>query len=102
MTRCYLEDDGGSEVYAVEAAPDNVRRQSLHVRVGPVYCSGLQQEEPGVWIEYQIEHTRSDMMGPVLLTPAVWRELNRAVEDRLRWKGHGKWRARLHGVLRRR
>jgi len=100
---CYLDDDGGSEVRAVEEAGPGCCRQSLHVRVGPVfYDSDVPGTEPGVWIEYQEEHEASLPAGPVLLTPAVWRELNAAVETRLKRKGYGRWRTRLPGVRRRR
>lgn len=79
---CYLDDDGRSpEVQAVEAGDDP---QSLAVRVGPVFYEHGMGDEPGVWIEYQERHMRGPLTGPVLLTPKVWRELNRAVERRLR------------------
>ena len=102
MNECYLEDDGGPQVCAVEeAGPGDVHRQSLYVQVGPVFRfsrSGERAEETGIWIQYQVEHDYSDPEGPVLLTPAVWRQLNRAVERRLRRKGYGKWRTLLRGV----
>ena len=83
-TECYLDDDGfGPEVHAVEAGDDP---QALCVRVGPVFYEDGMAEEPGVWIEYQERHMRGPLTGPVLLTPDVWRQLNRAVERRLRRK----------------
>jgi hypothetical protein len=98
---CHLDDDGGPEVYAVEATDGYCHRQSLHIRVGPVFHGGEEAAEPGVWVEYQEEHLKCLPAGPVLLTPEVWRELNKAVEARLGRKGYGKWRTRLHGVMRR-
>ena len=41
------------------------------------------QDEPGVWVSYQEEYMGSPLAGPVLLTPAAWRELAQAIEDRL-------------------
>lgn len=86
MTECHLDDDDfGPEVHAVEAASDGEIPQALCVRVGPVYYeSSKPAKEPGVWIEYQEHHERGPLTGPVLLTPRVWRQLNRAVERRLR------------------
>jgi hypothetical protein len=81
---CFLDDDGGSAVIAVEAADSQGHRQSFEVRVGPVfYGSSKAAAEPGIWICYQEEHQHSRPAGPVLLTPAVWREMARAVELRL-------------------
>lgn len=98
---CHLEDDGGPEVYAVEAADGYCHRQSLHVRVGPVFYHDGEAREPGIWIEYQVEHEKSSMTGPVLLTPEVWRELNQAVELRIRFYGRRTFRqsARLETAL---
>lgn len=81
MSECYLDDDQGPEVHAVEAGEDP---QALCVRVGPVFYEHGQGKEPGVWVEYQARHMRGPLTGPVLLTPKVWRELNRSVERRLR------------------
>jgi hypothetical protein len=83
---CYLDDDGGPEVQAVEAVDPPGHRQSLHVRVGPVFHEGGKPETLGVWIEYQNEHGMCIPQGPVLLTPEVWRELARAVDKRLKRK----------------
>jgi hypothetical protein len=81
---CHLEDDGGgTEAVAIEAVQSDGHRQSLWVRVGPVYYGGEQAAEPGVWITYQENHMHTPLAGPVLLTPAVWRELSAAVEERL-------------------
>jgi hypothetical protein len=81
---CHLDDDGGPLVIAIETAEPEVTRQSLHVRVGPVFHGNAPGDEPGVWIEYQEIHMASLLQGPVLLTPAVWREMSRAVNRRLR------------------
>lgn len=83
---CFLDNDGGSEVQAVAAADSAGRRQSLHVRVGPVFHGSVPSPEPGIWIDFQPEHLNSLPLGSVLLTPAVWRKLNEAVEERLRWR----------------
>jgi hypothetical protein len=79
---CYLDDDGGAEVHAVEAAPEEVHRQALLVRVGPVFCED-RPPRTGVWIEYSPSYQLSVPEGPVLLTPEVWQQLNAAVEQRL-------------------
>ncbi len=82
---CYLEDDGGQSTYlfAVEAAGSQGDRQSLWVRVGPVWYDD-ETTGPVVWIEYQEQHMgAAPMAGPVMLTPQVWRELAGAVEQRL-------------------
>lgn len=101
MTECYLDDDGLSpEVQAVEAIEEGAecRPQSLHVRVGPVfYGDSIPDPVPGVWVEYQELHEGSLPLGPVLLTPEVWRELNRAVEKRLRRKGCSRWKSWRRG-----
>lgn len=84
---CFLDDDGGSVVIAVEAADSAGHRQCLEVRVGPVFYDGQAAARPGVWVCYQHEHQASLPAGPVLLTPQVWRELAAAVEARLaRWE----------------
>jgi hypothetical protein len=63
--------------------------QLLVLRVGPVWdwpAGGDGQHrrpEPGIWVEYQERAFRSDLMGPVLITPAVWRQLTRLVNRRL-------------------
>lgn len=82
-------DDGGlsSEVICVEAAPEGRTPQALWVRVGPVFSPEGERSEPGVWITYQVGYYETDMAGPVLLSPAKWRELAEAVEWRLREKG---------------
>ena len=97
VTECYLDDDGLSpEVQVIEGIPEGVKvsPQSLHVRVGPVYHESTPDPVPGVWVEYQETHDGSLPLGPVLLTPEVWRELNAAVEKRLRrWK-YPRWKSR--------
>ncbi len=80
---CHLDDDGMSEVQAIEAADSTGHRQSLHVRVGPVFHGNEPQDEPGVWIELQEEHNKSLPQGPILLTPEIWNRLIMAVNDRL-------------------
>lgn len=85
MGECFLDDDGSlsGEFIAVEAGDEP---QALWVRVGSVWDDGQPRTEPGVWISWQDEYMNSSMGGPVLLTPAVWRELAHAVEWRLRRK----------------
>jgi hypothetical protein len=79
--KCRLDDDGGPQVVVIEAGEDP---QALWVRVGPVYKHATtKRKKPGIWIEYQSTHMASDMSGPVLLTPKVWRKLVKAVEDEL-------------------
>lgn len=90
---CYLDDDGLSpEVHVVEAGEDP---QALCVRVGPVFYPDGQGKDPGIWIEYQEHYMRGPLTGPVLLTPEVWRQLNRSVERRLRRKMSLRKRIRL-------
>jgi hypothetical protein len=98
---CFLDYDVGSLVCAVEASPAGVTPQSVWVRVGPVWDNGKRRREPGVWVEYQEDHMAGPMTGPVLLTPAVWRELDRYVKRKLRrqqreplWR---RWLSRLCG-----
>lgn len=71
----------------MEAVPEGVAcepPQALGVRVGPVFYDDGRPPETGVWIDYQEAWQLCLPSGPVLLTPQVWRELNRAVEKRLR------------------
>jgi len=84
MADCYLDDDGGPEVAAIEAATGDCKPQALCVRVGPVFFQDGEAREPGIWVEYQEAWMASPLCGPVLLTPEVWRELNKAVERRLK------------------
>jgi hypothetical protein len=81
---CFLDDDGGSVVIAVEADDNPTgHRQALWVRVGEVFDGDQVRDEPGVWVEYQERYLASGTSGPVLLTPAIWRKLARAVCERL-------------------
>ncbi len=86
----YLDDDGNVEVIAIED-PAQGHHQSLWVRVGPVFYGDGQSREPGVWVCYQQAHMAGPLAGPVLLSPQTWRELNRAVERRLR-RGLPLWK----------
>lgn len=81
MSGWRLDDDGGPEVVFIEDGDDPA---SLWVRVGPVFDGDDIRKEPGVWIDYQERHYKSELHGPVLMTPAAWRKLNRAVMRRLR------------------
>lgn len=90
VNECRVDDDGGPEIVAIEAGEPDLgdEPQSLWVRVGPVFGpDGAHWDEPGVWICYQEKHMAGPQQGPVLLTPAVWRELNTAVEERLADRG---------------
>lgn len=82
---CHLEDDG-TVLVAIEETSDDIEPQSLWVRVGPVFDGDTERDEPGIWIEYQEVHMKWPPSGPVLLTPAVWRQLAAAVEERLQQK----------------
>jgi hypothetical protein len=95
MDDCFLEDDGflSADVIAAEGqGPEDVTRQALWVRVGHVFHGSQPQDEAGVWVHYQERYMGSPLAGPVLLTPAVWRQLAQAIEDRLsEWEErHGK------------
>jgi len=87
MTECNLDDDGGlsSDFIAVEGVPGTeVTPQSLWIGVRPVYDESGPSQDPMVQICYQEEHGHGPLSGPVWITPAVWRELNHAVEWRLK------------------
>ncbi len=96
---CFVEDDG-VVVTAVEAAGSQGHRQSLEIRVGPVYYRDG-PDGVGVWVSYQEEFLRSPEQGPVLLTPDAWRELSRAVNHHLNRKTRPSvlHLALLHGAL---
>jgi len=85
-TECYLDDDQmpSGDFTAVEAEDSSGHRQSLWVGVRSVFHGNQPSQEPMVQICYQEEHMSGPLAGPVWLTPAVWRQLNRAVEWRLR------------------
>jgi hypothetical protein len=85
------------EVIAVEEPGDDGIPQALRVRVGPVFDGSTERREPGIWVTYQERYQASDLSGPLLLSPATWRALNTAVEERLR-KPSGV--RRLRDVLR--
>jgi hypothetical protein len=85
VSNCYLDDDGmlSADFTAVEADEEGVTPQSLWVGVRPVF----HENEPGevmIQVCYQEAHMAGPLLGPVWITPAVWRELNAAVEWRLR------------------
>ncbi len=77
---------------AVEAAGEDEPPQALIVRVGPVFYHDGQAKEPGVWVEYQENYMASLPQGPVLFTPAAWRELSRAVNRHLDRRMPSRWR----------
>lgn len=87
-TECHLDDDGmpSGDFIAVEAEDADGSRQSLWVGVRPVFHGNKPSREPMIQICYQEKHMGGPLAGPVWLTPAVWRQLNRAVEWRLQRK----------------
>lgn len=80
-----LEDDGGPEVTVIEESSGTGHRQALSVRVGHAWHG--RDRAPGVviWVNYQPEYLRSEVIGPVLIEVATWRQLSRAVRRRL-WR----------------
>lgn len=92
---CYLDDDELSpQVIAVEATDTQGHRQSLWIHVGPVFYGDSQSEEPGIWIEYQEEHMKSPLAGPVLLTPKVWHQLVKSINRDIKRKRRKRWTLR--------
>jgi hypothetical protein len=102
MKECRLEDDGGlsSDFIVIEEDEEGVTPQSLWIGVRPVYYDNVPSKEPVIQVCYQQAHMDAPLAGPVWITPSVWRELNAAVEWRLKKRGYGKWRTLLRGVLR--
>lgn len=96
MSECHLDDDGmpSGDFIAVEAAGPFGERQSLWIGVRSVYYGNEPSREPMVQICYQEKHMAGPLAGPVWLTPEVWRELNRAVEWRLK-RRRRKWYSRI-------
>jgi hypothetical protein len=72
-----FEDDG--TMITVDESED----QRLWIRVGPVFHGSKMHKQPGIWIEYQEKSMQSNLRGPVLLSPSVWRRLNKAVERKI-------------------
>ena len=63
---------------------DESDMERLWIRVGPVYTEGNKvARQPGIWIEYQERSMVSPVQGPCLLSPSIWRRLNKAVEKML-------------------
>ncbi len=83
---CFLEDDGGPEFVAVEAVPEggDVKPQALWVLARRPFHGPVQAREPVLWVTYQPRYMASERYGDVMLTPEVWRQLNRAVEREVR------------------
>jgi hypothetical protein len=52
--------------------------------VRPIFYGGNEPGEVMIQVCYQEAHMAGPLAGPVWITPAVWRELNAAVEWRLR------------------
>jgi hypothetical protein len=71
----------------VEGASGDRAPQSLWIGVRPVYYGNEPSEEPMVQVCYQKTHMTGPLAGPVWITPEIWRELNAAVEWRLRERG---------------
>lgn len=87
-----IDDDGypSTEILAIEEEHAG-GQQSLWVGVRPIY-HGSEPGEIMVQVCYQQHHNAGTLAGPVWLSPSTWRELNRAVEWRLR--RHEKWWSR--------
>lgn len=94
MSDCYLDDDGflSADFTVTEGVPEEAEcaPQSLWIGVRPVYYGNEPSQEPMIQVCYQEAHMGGPLAGPVWITPAVWRELNAAVEWRL------KERKRMH------
>lgn len=86
MGNCYLDDDGmlSADFTVVEEAPGGSTPQSLWVGVRPIFYGNKPSEEPMIQVCYQEAHMSGPLSGPVWITPEVWRELNAAVEWRLK------------------
>ena len=86
MSGCYLDDDGSlsADFTVVEGDEEGVTPQSLWIGVRPVYYGNEPSDEPMIQVCYQEAHMDGPLAGPVWITPAVWRELNAAVEWRLK------------------
>lgn len=68
----------------VEEASGDCTPQSLWIGVRPVYCGNEPSREPVIQVCYQEAHMSGPLAGPVWITPDAWRELNAAVEWRLK------------------
>lgn len=89
-----IDDDGSlsGEILAVETPDSQGHKQALWVQVTRPFYGNEQAKDPVVWVSYQQEHEHmggSPLLGPVMLDPATWRALTRAVEWRLR--RHEPW-----------
>jgi hypothetical protein len=86
----FIDDPGGLSVdfIAVEAPEPGVTQQALWVAVRPIYHGNEPSSEPMVQIAYQEAHMQGNLQGPVWLSTDTWRQLNRAVEHRI--KAHEK------------
>jgi len=86
VSDCYLDDDGmlSADFTVIEEVSGEDVPQSLWIGVRPVYYGDEVSREPMVQVCYQEAHMSGLLAGPVWITPAVWRELNDAVEWRLR------------------
>ena len=86
MSDCYLDDDGmlSADFTVTEGASEEDVPQSLWIGVRPVFYGSETSPEPMVQVCYQEAHMSGPLAGPVWITPAVWRELNDAVEWRLK------------------
>lgn len=74
---------------------DESEDQRLWIRVGMVFHGNKVQRQPGIWISYQEKALESKLQGPVLISPSIWRRVNRAVEQHL--EGWGKPRSDRRG-----
>jgi hypothetical protein len=87
VSDCYLDDDGmlSADFTVVEGTEETeCTPQSLWVGVRPVFYGSEPSDVPMIQVCYQEAHMGGALAGPVWITPEVWRELNAAVEWRLK------------------
>jgi hypothetical protein len=58
--------------------------QKLDFRVGPVFGRERPYKEPGIWIGYQRRWYSSSRQGDLLISPELWRRLNKEMERRFK------------------
>jgi len=58
--------------------------QKLDFRVGPVFGKKGIYKEPGIWIGYQRLWYSSSRQGDLLISPELWRRLNKEMERRFK------------------
>jgi hypothetical protein len=69
--------------------------QYLEIRVGPVFkADDKMDRQPAIWISYQVEYGKSELLGPVLISPVVWKKISAYVESRIEQFRPGNYRLR--------